>query len=525
MLQFSSPFFNQIPLIEVVNEDDQILFNSADAQWYRILDNFQWQDYLPHAVDYYNALYHLNKTRNESKEPPKKHPETKSETKQMLLFSRATMDNTQPVLHQPDYQQATFETVSPYSIAPGITPDRIGGKRPKCFFSLFKSFLGVSIMEFKPEPKTVHTFLTDNPAFARVCGFIPKGKNEPYSHKSIPSLRTIEQFDQIMTEYGLWDQIKLDEVRRNIEQGVIKKENELVGDTTHYYARSGFETITFENEKGKEQKKSQSKVTKNCRCQDRDNCDHPWQLADDGAGTIVKAHNKFIWGHKASILGLPLQGIPLDAAAVSDAATFDGKTFLPHVEILFEHHPEVNPWIDRVLYDSACDDKALKEQFRNKLGIELKASFNPRGKKTIKDNLPKGVDKITPSGNVFCKEGFEMVYQGKRKSTKKFIYHAPVDENDTSVCLDCVNKSQCCSTSDKGRTIEVPFNVLSHIDPQDPPMSKRFKAIMKRRPSVERMIKRLKCDLSDDRLEKRGNKSFQAYLDKTMIAFHFLLRN
>ncbi len=33
------------------------------------------------------------------------------------------------------------------------------------------------------------------------------------------------------------------------------------------------------------------------------------------------------------------------------------------------------------------------------------------------------------------------------------------------------------------------------------------------------MIKRLKCDLGDDRLTKRGNASFQAYLDKTMICF------
>ena len=47
---------------------------------------------------------------------------------------------------------------------------------------------------------------------------------------------------------------------------------------------------------------------------------------------------------------------------------------------------------------------------------------------------------------------------------------------------------------------------------------------MTRRPSVERIIRRLKCDLSEDRLTKRGNDSFQAYLDKTLIAFHILLR-
>ena len=73
--------------------------------------------------------------------------------------------------------------------------------------------------------------------------------------------------------------------------------------------------------------------------------------------------------------------------------------------------------------------------------------------------------------------------------------------------------------------VNVSFDVLPHIDSQDPPMAKRFKAIMSRRPSIERMIKCLKCDLSDDRLRKRGNASFQAYLDKTMIAFHILIRN
>ena len=42
---------------------------------------------------------------------------------------------------------------------------------------------------------------------------------------------------------------------------------------------------------------------------------------------------------------------------------------------------------------------------------------------------------------------------------------------------------------------------------------------MSKRPSVERMIKRLKCDLGDDRLTKRGNSAFQAYLDKTILAY------
>jgi hypothetical protein len=76
----------------------------------------------------------------------------------------------------------------------------------------------------------------------------------------------------------------------------------------------------------------------------------------------------------------------------------------------------------------------------------------------------------------------------------------------------------------KGALSPYLFPLLPHIDSDDPPMAARFRSDMKLRPSVERMIKRLKCDLSDDRLKKRGNASFQAYLDKTMIALHILLR-
>ncbi len=230
------------------------------------------------------------------------------------------------------------------------------------------------------------------------------------------------------------------------------------------------------------------------------------------------------WGHKASIIGLPKQGIPLDAIAISDAATHDGKTFYPHIANLLEKMPEVKDWFEIALYDSACDYPRLKEKFKEDFGIELKTSINPRRKKTITTNLPKEMQKLTPRGNLVCNAGFEMVYTGKRNKAEKYSFIAPEDENKISVCLSCSNKVNCCPNADQSRTTEISFDFLPHIDPNDPPMAKRFKSIMKRRPAVERMIKRLKCDLGDDRLKKRGNKSFQAYLDKSMIAFHILLR-
>ena len=299
----------QIPLIHVVHEDDELLANSPDAKWYKILQNLPWEPYRPIAAAYYNALYYFNKSKTHSQKTSNLPEEQKETATQRLLFDRATMDKTAPVLLEEEFITDILPIVSPSMIAPGITPDRLGGKKPKCFFALFNSFIGASLMGLEAIPEKVHLLLTSNLSFARVCGFIPKGDNEPYWFKYVPSIRKLEQFDQIMTDYGLWDCSKIKEVIENLEQGIIKEEKELVGDTTHFDAYSVFKTVTYIDEKGKEQRKSQSKTTKNCRCEDKDNCEHPWELADDGAGTIVKAHNKYIWGHKASIPGLPMQGV------------------------------------------------------------------------------------------------------------------------------------------------------------------------------------------------------------------------
>ena len=126
-------------------------------------------------------------------------------------------------------------------------------------------------------------------------------------------------------------------------------------------------------------------------------------LADDGAGTIVKSNNKMYWGHKASIIGFPHQGVPLDAVPISDVATFDGETLYPHVEKLFNELPDIKSSIKKILYDSACDNKELKEKLQEDFGIELKASLNPRRKKEVTESLPHGIEKITPYRNLYSR--------------------------------------------------------------------------------------------------------------------------
>jgi hypothetical protein len=532
MLSLPAATSQQIPLIHEVYADDRYLLNTIEGEWFEILSELAWEEYVEVAAAYYDALYAFNQqAQSEADSGVERGAESPAQAKQRLLFDRATMqpgDAGVSILYQAPQRQALPMTVEPRTLAPGVVPLRLAGRKPKCFFSLLKSFIGAPLMGFAAEPEAVYLLLKSNPSFARVCGFVPreKAKAPCYHGAHIPSLRKLEQFDQVMSQAGLWDRLKRMEVRENLASGVIELEEELVGDTTHYLAHSSFETVAYLDEQGQLKKKSQSKLSKACRCADRSTCPHEWELSDEGAGTIVKSKTKMFWGHKASILGLPRQGIAIDAVALSDGATHDGQTFFPHVANVFGDYPALAGSVQRVLYDSACDDAELKQRFRDELGVELKASFNPRATKPITDSLPRGIQKITPYGAPICDAGYELDYQGIRYANETFIYRAPLNDEGTSVCLSCAQRTSCCNrSSQSGRTITVPFETLAHIDASDPPMAKRFKAIMTRRPSVERMIKRLKCDLGDARLSKRGNEAFQAYLDKTLIGYHLLLRH
>jgi hypothetical protein len=85
----------QLPIIQIVNKDDQLLSNNCDARWYSILKNFPWEDYRELSALYYNALYDFNISK-QLKEDSNKNKETKDEGRQRLLFNRATMTNQNP---------------------------------------------------------------------------------------------------------------------------------------------------------------------------------------------------------------------------------------------------------------------------------------------------------------------------------------------------------------------------------------------------------------------------------------------
>ena len=81
----------------------------------------------------------------------------------------------------------------------------------------------------------------------------------------------------------------------------------------------------------------------------------------------------------------------------------------------------------------------------------------------------------------------------------------------------------CYRGQSGGRRVTIAADRLPWLDPEFPQLSKRFAKAMARRTAIERIHKLMKFDHGDDRLTKRGTSSFQARLDKTLLAMHVLL--
>lgn len=580
MVTYADPLTCQLPLIHVLESDDLDLARLEDVVWFSTLRGLDWRAFHSVACEYYQGLWNFNQKqalerayRAAAEQSP--NPESKAEATRRLLGERPTLFADAPILVPLKPETRKFPSLDPCDVAPGRTPFRIAGREPKCFFALFKSFIGVTLRNLPPEPEYVYSELVNNPSFSRTCGFTFSSPGSGYRQSDTPSLRKLQQFDQIMSQLGLWDHAAVAQIRANIKGGLIKPSDTLVHDTTHYPANSGFQSVELSPEvespcsvseapepskgsveatsekptdevqnldstkpkgrptKGarkqekaqrKVRRKSQPKTTKNCRCPNRESCPHEWVSADPGAGTVVKHGNNRFWAHKASTLAFADQeGILLDAVAMTDAASHDSKSLIPHIARFKQRFPELFGEVKTVLDDAAADIFPLKQEFTDTFRIELLTSSNPRGRKPLIEDLPRGIEKITPAGTPICKAQLPFDFKGCRHESKQFLFQAPNDENGASVCSNCPFKTECCNAGGERRHLSVPFARLPWIDPDQPRMSTAFRKKMAKRTVIERIHKLMKFDYGSSDLTRRGNDAFQARLDKTLLVMHIAL--
>ena len=292
----------QPPLIHFVESDDLFLHDQVDVVWFDVLNSLDYHDFQATAAHYYEQLFTFNQQQKQQRierreNPPPPNPETQTQATQRTLLERATLDERAPALYQRPQPTAPLIAVAPREVVPGVTPPRFAGRPPKCFFAMLYSFLGTTLAGQPAEPEFVHQRLCENPAFARTCGFtIPRpGKLERQS--DVPSLRKLQQFDQIMTAAGLWGELALDRVAANLREGKIQVESTLVHDTTHYHAYSLMKVVDLP-EAAKQPIPSHDKTTPN-----------------DKAPVVVKLDGQPVVVARVEVVRVPVHQIAQPTAA------------------------------------------------------------------------------------------------------------------------------------------------------------------------------------------------------------------
>ena len=160
--------YRQIPLIHIIDEDDRILLNSPDAEWFRILYYFPWKEYREIGAEYYDALYQFKITEAEKRhemfiEKEDKAVETKEEAVERLLFSRATMQESEaeevPIIYKGKVVEHKAPKVDPETIAPGIVPFLLPTniKRKSLVLPWFYFYIGAVMTTFSIFPLTDRT--------------------------------------------------------------------------------------------------------------------------------------------------------------------------------------------------------------------------------------------------------------------------------------------------------------------------------------------------------------------------------
>jgi hypothetical protein len=533
MIRFTAP-----NAVLFADPDDHVLKNSPNNDFIKVLNLITHAAYEQEAQAYYTALLKHNKRRPAP--GPRGRPPSKAGAAKRVAEEWLGTRGARPVLFE--IEAAPHATQEPEA---DDSWRGQGGRSPTDFVFLVRAFMGVAVMGLPPDPAMVHTILTSNPAFARLCGFkyeiAEKGQ---VITDNVPSLRKLEEFDQILTEAGLWASIRERAVRENLASGCVPFEDELVADTTHYRADSGFVVSKVLVESGKSassveegdtatppqrkrrkrERRAVPRVAKRCGCAEKEHCTHDFVPTDDGAGVVTKGagSKKHYWAHKASIIAFGRTQIPIDAVPVSYAGTNDGLTLVPHLERVKRLYPEIFEHVKRVLADGAYQT-ADNQAGVAALGPKLVAPINPRGTKPKPAEGFPGIKHFTGAGVPVCEEGHELTFVGRRLEEHHFLWGAPRDKHGEIACTACPLRETCCPDAKNGRTLTTKAADFPQIDWDLPQHSATHKKTYARRTAVERVINVLKLDLNRDRLTKRDNVNFQARLDKSVLAIHLLI--
>jgi len=534
----------------------QVLFESTDSpavlndpaneDWLTVVHTVDGEIYDLQARRYYIALYHLRSQGQRPDLPGK-----------LYVAAQGKQQALQGVLDELDKRKANnkegltecsaevFVDAGPNKsdtslpevlldfskVPPPLSSILAGPGRPPCdAVRMMRAFLAAPLLGVGDDPTSVHKLLHSNPTFARACDFLgSEALKQPdeLTSRRLPSLSVCEEFNEVMTRYGLWHLARIEQVHHNLESGVVDKEDTLVFDTTHLEANSHCANVVPLDAKVEEGKKPKHRkvprMRKNCDCGKHrwESCEHPWSPTDQGAAVVVKGPTRIYWAHKSSVVSFGDSEIPIDVRVLQYAAQADGKTLVPHLEILDRDFDDVVAGTRYILADDAYRDN---HEAVSRFGQQARLIVPVHGKKSKAELAAAfiGINHFTPTGVPICEAGHSFQMRGRDIMNERYSWAAPDGDQGQPVCKGCPMASNCVKQGQR-RHIRVARNDFPQIDWGHPQHFVRDRARYQKRTEVERAIKRLKVDLSGEILTTRDSHRVQAHLDRRLLILHLLL--
>ncbi|MFM7067539.1 MAG: transposase [Gammaproteobacteria bacterium] len=377
-----------------------------------------------------------------------------------------------------------------------LEPAGVGGAPAVPFRALLRAFLFAPFFEVEDNAAALWRALANNPTFLRRCGF---------PDHDLPSERTLQRFNAVMNESGLWGEARRRLVRKNYATGALRPPRRLAIDPGHEDGYAG--------------------VRRPCAaCRSCGGCPKEHQVRTCDVTDIVAKRATYQFPGVKGVFVTDIDAeMPMVVVAVN-AREFDGNVGVDAALAVAMEYPDQVATVKEASLDGAYDAADQKQGISEALGgADVLVPINVRGRKSRPVKGARGIDHIEPNGVPHCIAGLSMKYLGRDEVRQEYRWGCPKFDR-ASGTLACPKQGSCCPNPGKtGRQYRVPRASTPQIDWKNPQHSEDFKERYKGRTAVERTIARTKRSFPFERHWGRGRAAFQGHLDKGVLAFHVLL--
>jgi len=362
------------------------------------------------------------------------------------------------------------------------------------FHGYLRAFLLAPLFDVEATPAAIKRALHANPAFLVECNFgtVRHGRNVISNPR--PSSWALNEFENIMTAAGLWDEVRQISTRKAISFGAIPKKAVIAIDP--------FPVKAF----------ARAEKKKRCACLDKDLCNHRKREADRDARYYKKAGNRILRAYRPVLVGEVQSGVPLVAIMQPDVNNVSDEDFKKIARTVRSDQSFRRLTIEEILADMEFDSRANRATTRRIFGVPLRTPANPRRRKERRIGR-RGIRSIDVQGVPTCDAGHKFDYVGKDTRRDAFVFKAPCDEHERSLCRTCPVR---CTRAVAGRHVRIPRADSPWIDWELPQYSFAFRMKYAMRTEIERIIWRTHL-LGAKQITKQGRRKVASRVTRAVI--------